>query len=219
VNHTAGSVAPPNVERVQVGDASGQRAERRGLAQGAVRPVTAERTTLAPAAWKTASNAAVKKSSAGISCAWDRRNSAQSGPSRRSGSGVTGAPSGGARGPGASERSCRERRSTASPPAAPPGPSPRAPPATTHTGRRPARVPAPHPDRAAAGRSTRSPGVCREPVDPIEVDAMPGSGIYLLWGTEDGTPAVGTRPRQPKHLLYLELGTRRVAQPRRQSPL
>jgi hypothetical protein len=28
VNHTAGSVAPPNVERVQVGDASGQRAER-----------------------------------------------------------------------------------------------------------------------------------------------------------------------------------------------
>jgi hypothetical protein len=74
--------------------------------------------------------------------------------------------------------------------------------------------------------------VCREPVDPIEVDAMPGSGIYLLWGTEDGTPAVGTRPRQPKHLLYLELdnggealptvvqqGTRRVAQPRRQSPL
>jgi hypothetical protein len=34
---------------------------------------------------------------------------------------------------------------------------------------------------------------------------MPGSGIYLLWGTEDGTPAVGTRPRQPKHLLYLEL--------------
>jgi len=61
---------------------------------------------------------------------------------------------------------------------------------------------------------------------------MPGSGIYLLWGTEDGTPAVGTRPRQPKHLLYLELdnggealptvvqqGTRRVAQPRRQSPL
>ena len=53
---------------------------------------------------------------------------------------------------------------------------------------------------------------------------MPGSGIYLLWGTEDGTPAVGTRPRQPKHLLYLEVdnggealptvvqqGTRRVA--------
>ena len=61
---------------------------------------------------------------------------------------------------------------------------------------------------------------------------MPGSGIYLLWGTEDGTPAVGTRPRQPKHLLYLEVdnggealptvvqqGSRRAAQPRRQSPL
>lgn len=61
---------------------------------------------------------------------------------------------------------------------------------------------------------------------------MPGSGIYLLWETEDGTPAVGTRPRQPKHLLSLVLdnggevlptvvqhGTRRVAQPRRQSPL
>jgi hypothetical protein len=38
VERTAGSVALPNVERVQVGDASGQRAERRGLAQGAVRP-------------------------------------------------------------------------------------------------------------------------------------------------------------------------------------
>jgi hypothetical protein len=142
----------------------------------------------------------------------------------------------GARGPGASARSCRERRSIASPPAAPPGPSPRALPATTHTGRRPARVPAPHPDRAAAGRSTRSPGVCREPADPIKVDAMPGSGIYLLWGTEDGTPAVGTRaaaaeaPPVPgagqrwggpptSGPWVVQHGTRRVAQPRRQSPL
>ena len=42
---------------------------------------------------------------------------------------------------------------------------------------------------------------------------MPGSGIYVLWGTEDSTPAVGTRPRQPKHLLYLELDNGGVALP------
>jgi hypothetical protein len=38
---------------------------------------------LAPPARRTASNVAVKKSSARIPCAWDRRNSAQPGPSRR----------------------------------------------------------------------------------------------------------------------------------------
>ena len=44
--------------------------------------------------------------------------------------------------------------------------------------------------------------VTDEPADPIEVDAMPGSEIYLLWGTEDGAPTVGTGLRQPKHLPY-----------------
>ncbi|HEX3955637.1 MAG TPA: cupin domain-containing protein [Trebonia sp.] len=44
--------------------------------------------------------------------------------------------------------------------------------------------------------------VADKPADPIEVDALPGSEVYLLWGTEDGTPAVGTGPRQPKHLPY-----------------
>jgi hypothetical protein len=44
--------------------------------------------------------------------------------------------------------------------------------------------------------------VANEPAEPIEVDAMPGSQIYLLWGTEDGGPTVGTGPRQPKHLPY-----------------
>ena len=44
--------------------------------------------------------------------------------------------------------------------------------------------------------------VTDKPVDPIEVDALPGSEVYLLWGTEDGAPAVGTGPRQPKHLPY-----------------
>jgi mannose-6-phosphate isomerase-like protein (cupin superfamily) len=44
--------------------------------------------------------------------------------------------------------------------------------------------------------------VTDKPADPIEVDALPGSEIYLLWGTEDGAPTVGTKPRQPKHLPY-----------------
>jgi hypothetical protein len=40
VNHAYGAVAPPGAEMVQVGDAIGQRAKRRGLVQGAVRPVS-----------------------------------------------------------------------------------------------------------------------------------------------------------------------------------
>jgi hypothetical protein len=39
VNHSSGAVAPEDPEVIQVRDAIGQRAERRGLVQGAVRPV------------------------------------------------------------------------------------------------------------------------------------------------------------------------------------
>jgi hypothetical protein len=39
VNHAPGAIAPPDTEVVQVGDAIRQRAERRGLVQGAVQPV------------------------------------------------------------------------------------------------------------------------------------------------------------------------------------
>ena len=39
VDHAPSAVAPPDAEVVQVGDAVWQRAERRGLVQGAVRPV------------------------------------------------------------------------------------------------------------------------------------------------------------------------------------
>jgi hypothetical protein len=39
MNHASGAVAPPDAEVVQVGDAIWQRAERRGLVQGAVWPV------------------------------------------------------------------------------------------------------------------------------------------------------------------------------------
>ena len=39
MNHTSGAVAAPDAEVVQVGDAIWQRAERRGLVQGAMRPV------------------------------------------------------------------------------------------------------------------------------------------------------------------------------------
>jgi hypothetical protein len=42
MNHAPGAVTPPDAEVVQVGDAIGQRAERRGLVQGAVWPVGAE---------------------------------------------------------------------------------------------------------------------------------------------------------------------------------
>jgi hypothetical protein len=34
MNHASGAVAPPEAERVQVGNAIGQRAQRRGLVQG-----------------------------------------------------------------------------------------------------------------------------------------------------------------------------------------
>ena len=39
VNHAPGAVTPLDPEVVQAGDAPGQRAERRGLAEGAVGPV------------------------------------------------------------------------------------------------------------------------------------------------------------------------------------
>ena len=39
MNHASGAVSPPEAEVVQVSDAIGQRTERRGLVQGAVRPV------------------------------------------------------------------------------------------------------------------------------------------------------------------------------------
>jgi hypothetical protein len=38
-DHASGAVAPEDAETVQVGDAIGQRAKRRGLVQGAARPV------------------------------------------------------------------------------------------------------------------------------------------------------------------------------------
>jgi hypothetical protein len=39
MNHASGTVAPLDPELIQVGDAIGQRAQRRGLVQGSVRPV------------------------------------------------------------------------------------------------------------------------------------------------------------------------------------
>src|SRR5215471_4939004 len=39
MNHAGGAVAPPDAEVVEVGDAVGQRAEWRGLAEGSVWPV------------------------------------------------------------------------------------------------------------------------------------------------------------------------------------
>jgi hypothetical protein len=39
MNHASGAVLPPEAEVVQVGDAVRQRAKRRGLVQGAMRPV------------------------------------------------------------------------------------------------------------------------------------------------------------------------------------
>jgi hypothetical protein len=39
VNHSSGAVAPEDPEVIQVRDAIGQRSQRRGLGQGAVRPV------------------------------------------------------------------------------------------------------------------------------------------------------------------------------------
>jgi mannose-6-phosphate isomerase-like protein (cupin superfamily) len=61
-----------------------------------------------------------------------------------------------------------------------------------------------HPRLIVTGRETdgTSVFVTDRPADPIEVAAMPGSEIYLLWGTEDGSATVGTGPRQPKQLPY-----------------
>ncbi len=39
MNHASGTVTPLDPELIQVGDAIGQRAQRRGLVQGSVRPV------------------------------------------------------------------------------------------------------------------------------------------------------------------------------------
>jgi hypothetical protein len=39
MNHAADAVTPPETEMVQVGDVIWQRAQRRGLVQGPVRPV------------------------------------------------------------------------------------------------------------------------------------------------------------------------------------
>ena len=39
MNHAPGSVTPPNPEMVEVGNAVGQRAQRRGLPEGPVRPL------------------------------------------------------------------------------------------------------------------------------------------------------------------------------------
>ena len=39
MNHASGAVTPPDAEVVQAGDAVWQRAQRRGLVEGAVRPV------------------------------------------------------------------------------------------------------------------------------------------------------------------------------------
>ncbi len=38
MNHASGTVTPLDPELIQVGDAIGQRAQRRGLVQGSVRP-------------------------------------------------------------------------------------------------------------------------------------------------------------------------------------
>lgn len=34
-------------------------------------------------------------------------------------------------------------------------------------------------------------------VDPVTIGAAPGLAFYLMWGTEDGIPTVGTTPRGP----------------------
>jgi hypothetical protein len=39
MNHASGAVAPPDAEAVQIGDTIWQRAQRRGLVQGAMRPM------------------------------------------------------------------------------------------------------------------------------------------------------------------------------------
>jgi hypothetical protein len=47
MDHASGTVAPLDPELIQVGDAIGQRAQRRGLVQGSVRPAPAIRPHLA----------------------------------------------------------------------------------------------------------------------------------------------------------------------------
>jgi uncharacterized cupin superfamily protein len=44
--------------------------------------------------------------------------------------------------------------------------------------------------------------VTDQPGEPIAPAAFPGSEFYLLWGTEDGTAQVGTKPRQPRLIPF-----------------
>jgi quercetin dioxygenase-like cupin family protein len=44
--------------------------------------------------------------------------------------------------------------------------------------------------------------VADQPGEPIAPAAFHGSEFFLLWGTEDGTAQVGTKPRQPKLFPY-----------------
>jgi len=50
MNHAAGAVTSLNPEQVKVGDVVGQPAQRRGLLQGAVRPVGVVEVFVFPAA-------------------------------------------------------------------------------------------------------------------------------------------------------------------------
>ena len=45
MDHASDAVTPPDPELIQAGDATRQRAQRRGLVQGAVRPKPAEDST------------------------------------------------------------------------------------------------------------------------------------------------------------------------------
>ncbi len=48
--------------------------------------------------------------------------------------------------------------------------------------------------RDASGKSI----VVSDEITPgIEVGVMPGSPFYMVWGTEDGVPTVGTKPQSP----------------------
>ena len=56
----------------------------------------------------------------------------------------------------------------------------------------------PHLVVTGRGADGKSVFVVDEPGQPIEVGAIPGSQFYMLWGTEDGMPTVGSEPEQPK---------------------